>query len=85
MNLRKEKGFQPYRGPSWAGKLKAKDGVGSMSHDSGDWNVFYLFLHNMKFDINCEKVPTIVNLIEKYIPRQTILYLDIIIMHLFQL
>ena len=40
-----------------------------MSHDSGDWNVFYLFLHNMKFDINCEKVPTIVNLIEKYIPR----------------
>ncbi len=69
MNLRSEKGFQPYRGPSWAGKHKSKDGIGSVSTDSGDWNVFYLFLHNMKFDQNCQKVPKTVELIEKFIPR----------------
>lgn len=40
--LRSEKGFQPYRGPSWISDRKAKDGVGHESVDSGTWNVFYL-------------------------------------------
>lgn len=42
MTLRNEKGFQPYRGPSWISQIKAKDGVGNESVDSGTWNVFYL-------------------------------------------
>lgn len=53
MALRNQKGFQPYRGPSWISNRKAKDGVGHESIDSGTWNVFYLELHNMKFDKNC--------------------------------
>jgi aspartate beta-hydroxylase len=47
--LRAEKGFQPYRGPSWISGITAKDGVGKESVDSGQWNVFYLFLHDIKF------------------------------------
>jgi len=69
VDLRNEKGFQPYRGPTWAGKNKASDGIGTSSTDGGNWNVFYLFLHNMKFDTNCQKVPKTVALIEKYMPR----------------
>lgn len=61
--MRNEKGFQPYRGPRWMTNLKAKDGVGSESHDSGNWNVFYLMLHDMKFDTNCKKVPKTMELI----------------------
>jgi len=70
LSLRNQKGFQPYRGPSWISNIKAKDGVGSVSTDSGDWNVFYLFLHDMKFDENCKKCPKTVEIIEKYVPRQ---------------
>jgi len=68
--LRGLKGFQPYRGPSWASQIKSDDGVGSKSNDSGEWNVFYLFLHDMKFEENCQKCPKTVELIEKYVPRQ---------------
>lgn len=68
--LRSKKGFQPYRGPSWTSNIKAQDGVGSLSHDSGEWNVFYLFLHEMKFTENCKLVPKTVELIEKFMPRQ---------------
>jgi hypothetical protein len=53
MTLKSQKGFQPYRGPSWISQIKAKDGVGNESVDSGTWNVYYLLLHNMKFDTNC--------------------------------
>lgn len=70
LNLRNQEGFQPYRGPTWTSKIKAEDGIGAMSHDSGEWNVFYLFLHEMKFNENCKKAPKTVELIEKYIPRQ---------------
>ncbi len=52
MSLRNQKGFQPYRGPSWISNRKAEDGVGNESIDRGQWNVFYLELHNMKFDYN---------------------------------
>lgn len=70
MSLREENGFQPYRGPTWAGKVKSDDGIGSKSNDGGDWNVFYLFLHNMQFEQNCEKAPKTVEIIKNVIPRQ---------------
>lgn len=69
LSLRKLKGFQPYRGPSWISNIRAKDGVGNLSNDSGQWNVFYLFLHDMKFEENCAKCPKTVELIEKFLPR----------------
>lgn len=69
MSLRSQKGFQPYRGPSWISDRKAQDGVGNESIDSGMWNVFYLELHNMKFDYNCDKVPFTMEMIDKYIPN----------------
>jgi len=70
MSLRNSTGFQPYRGPSWAGKIKSEDEIGSKSNDNGDWNVFYLFLHNMKFEENWEKAPKTVEIIRKIVPRQ---------------
>eukprot|EP00340_Litonotus_pictus_P006944 CAMPEP_0170516234 /NCGR_PEP_ID=MMETSP0209-20121228/2508_1 /TAXON_ID=665100 ORGANISM="Litonotus pictus, Strain P1" /NCGR_SAMPLE_ID=MMETSP0209 /ASSEMBLY_ACC=CAM_ASM_000301 /LENGTH=282 /DNA_ID=CAMNT_0010801043 /DNA_START=200 /DNA_END=1047 /DNA_ORIENTATION=+ len=73
MDLRKTKessGFQPYKSPSYASDIKSKDGLGSLAHDSGEWNVFYLFLHEMKFGPNCEKCPKTVELIKKLVPRQ---------------
>jgi aspartate beta-hydroxylase len=65
MALRGQAGFQPYRGPSWTQGLEAADGMGKMSHDAGDWNVFYLFLHDAKFEENCKRCPETVRLIEK--------------------
>lgn len=67
---KKKKGFQPYRGPSWISDIPAKDGVGNESIDSGQWNVYYLFLHNLKFDKNCENCPITVESLEKIVPRQ---------------
>lgn len=43
--------------------------MGKMSTDAGDWNVFYLFLHDAKFDDNCARCPETVRLIEKVAPR----------------
>lgn len=31
--------------------------VGSVSHDAGEWNVFYLFLHSERFEENCARCP----------------------------
>ena len=67
--LKGQRGFQPYRAPSWASKQQAQDGIGSISHEGGDWNVFYLFLHNMDFKMNRNKCPKTVELIES-IPSQ---------------
>lgn len=69
MNLRKDKGFQPYRGPAWSGGQKADDGVGYSSHKNGAWNVFYLHLHAMEFIKNVEKVPVLMGLLKKHLPR----------------
>lgn len=43
---------------------QAKDGLGSVGHDAGDWNVFYLFLHNMDFQANRALCPNTVAVIE---------------------
>lgn len=53
-------GFQPLKIPNWATKHKvtSPDGAGSLSHDAGDWNVFYLALHEVPFEANCGRCPT---------------------------
>ena len=61
-------GFQPYRAPSWASKRKAKDGVGSISHDGGSWNVLYLELHNVDFSSNRKRCPVTSKLLSN-VPR----------------
>lgn len=43
---------------------QAKDGLGSVGHDAGDWNVFYLFLHNVDFAANRALCPQTVAAIE---------------------
>ncbi|OQS07190.1 aspartyl/Asparaginyl beta-hydroxylase, partial [Thraustotheca clavata] len=62
-------GFQPYRAPSWAGIKQASDGIGSISHDAGDWNVFYLYLHDVDYSFNRTRCPVTTSVLEK-IPNQ---------------
>jgi aspartate beta-hydroxylase len=69
LQLRSDKGFQPYRGPEWSGGEKAKDGVGYSSHKNGNWNVFYLQLHAMEFITNVQKVPVLMGLLKKHLPK----------------
>jgi len=59
--LRETGGFQPYRSPSWT--------AGVPTHDSGDWNVYYLFLHGMSFEDNCVKCPRTVEAVRSLVPR----------------
>jgi len=68
--LRQAPGFQPLKIPNWASKNKiaSPDGVGSISHDAGNWNVFYLQLHEMKFEENCARCPITSSLL-KDLPR----------------
>ena len=68
--LRSQRGFQPLKIPNWASKNKvaSPDGAGSVSHDAGDWNVFYLFLHEVQFPDNCARCPTTTRLL-KALPR----------------
>lgn len=61
--------FQPYRSPVWSADRTAPDGVGGLAHDRGEWNVFYLFLHNVSFDENCAQCPRTVELVRS-VPGQ---------------
>jgi len=61
--LRNEKGFQPYRSPAYSSKNIPEDKIGSLGNDAGQWNVFYLFLHDIPFEENCEKVPNTIKII----------------------
>jgi aspartate beta-hydroxylase len=70
IELRNTNGFQPYKSPAYASDIKSKDNLGSYAHDKGEWNVFYLFLHDLKFEDNCAKCPKTVDLIQKLVPRQ---------------
>ena len=63
-NVDGKRGFQPYRAPYWASKRQAKDGVGSISHDAGNWNVYYLYLHNVDFQENRDRCPKTVALLD---------------------
>jgi aspartate beta-hydroxylase len=67
--LREQKGFQPYRSPAYANKNQAPDKIGSLGNDSGSWNVFYLYLHDIQFEENCEKVPKTIEILKEVIPR----------------
>ncbi|CAN0334269.1 unnamed protein product, partial [Discosporangium mesarthrocarpum] len=58
----------PYRAPRWSTPRPAEDGVGSLSHNTGDWNVFYLYLHNMDFQENRAACPNTCRLIQS-LPR----------------
>lgn len=68
LSLYTKGGFQPYRGPSWSVGIPSAD-IGTQSHDSGDWNIFYLYLHGMSFEENCAKCPETVRVIQNVIPR----------------
>ena len=69
-SMQKETGFQPYRAPSSTKKDKQGSGTtrGTAAHDSGEWNIYYLYLHNIDFSANRERVPETVKLL-KSIPR----------------
>jgi len=67
--LREQKGFQPYRSPAYANNNIPSDKIGSLGHDSGDWNIFYLYLHDIKFEENCAKVPKTIEILKSVIPR----------------
>lgn len=50
LGLRDDIGFQPYRSPAYAqSKNLAPDKIGSLGTDKGNWNVYYLFLHDIPF------------------------------------
>ena len=68
--LKSARGFQPLKIPNWASKnkLASPDGAGSVSHDAGDWNVFYLHLHEVPFPENCARCPITAALLAK-VPR----------------
>lgn len=67
--LRSEKGFQPYRSPAYANKNIPEDKIGSLGTDSGSWNVFYLYLHDIPFVDNCAKVPKTIEILNEIVPR----------------
>ena len=70
--LRSQKGFQPLKIPNWASKknsIASPDGSGSVSHDAGDWNVFYLFLHEVQFPENLARCPVTTKLLKDLGPR----------------
>lgn len=70
LELRQTTGFQPYRSPAYANKNNlAEDQIGSKGHDAGAWNVFYLYLHDIKFEENCAKVPRTIEILKSLIPR----------------
>eukprot|EP00752_Nemacystus_decipiens_P012112 g10737.t1 len=70
--LRGSGGFQPYRAPGGRSRKREtveEDGVGIKGHRGGDWNVFYLFLHNtVDFSKNRGMCPKTVSLVEA-LPR----------------
>jgi aspartate beta-hydroxylase len=70
--LRDQRGFQPLKIPNWASKqnsIASPDGSGSVSHDQGAWNVFYLYLHEVQFPENCERCPVTTGLLKALGPR----------------
>ena len=71
--LRSQRGFQPLKIPNWAssGKVASPDGAGSLSHDAGEWNVFYLSLHELPFADNRARCPVTVSLLAA-LPRPCI-------------
>ena len=70
--LRSQRGFQPLKLPNWASKtntIASPDGSGAVSHDAGDWNVFYLNLHEVQFPENLARCPVTARLLLGLGPR----------------
>lgn len=65
--LRGQKGFQPYRSPKAGGDRG--DDLGKKSTDAGDWNVYYLELHNMDFAENRARCPVTCDVLQA-VPRR---------------
>lgn len=62
--------FQPYRAPVNCSKKERIDELGQYATDRGDWNVCYLFLHDMDcFESNRKACPETVRIL-RGIPRQ---------------
>ncbi|CAM9402185.1 unnamed protein product, partial [Phaeothamnion confervicola] len=68
LGLRGCGGFQPYRAPSWTSARPAADGVGHLSHDGGDWSIYYLYLHNVDFSENRARCPVTCTALEALLP-----------------
>ena len=68
LNLRVTTGFQPYKSLGKS-EVQADDGIGYKAHEGGDWNVFYLFLHDIEFTENCKKCPKTTDLIKNTVDR----------------
>nr|CCA25777.1 aspartyl/Asparaginyl betahydroxylase putative [Albugo laibachii Nc14] len=64
LGLQSKQGFQPYRAPSLDNDNQVSDKLGTAAHDRGEWNVFYLFLHNVDFSMNRSLCPQTVAIIE---------------------
>lgn len=47
LKLRETTGFQPYRSPAYANQKNLAPDVGSLGTDSGHWNIYYLYLHDL--------------------------------------
>jgi aspartate beta-hydroxylase len=47
LKLRETTGFQPYRSPAYANAKNLAPDVGSLGTDSGNWNIYYLYLHDL--------------------------------------
>lgn len=63
--VKQRKIFQPYRAPNWVNPSRlAQDGIGSLGHDSGDWNVLYLYLHNVDFSSNRAQFPKTMEIVD---------------------
>src|SRR3990167_5818665 len=68
--LKDKSGFQPYRTPTWMyNDSKANDGVGAEGTSKGSWNLFYLFLHEVRYEENIAMVPKIIDLLTNTMPR----------------
>lgn len=50
-------GFQPYRAPPSGDKRKFVDLLGEVATKTGEWNVCYLYLHGMDFEMNRKACP----------------------------
>ncbi|KAL1526492.1 hypothetical protein AB1Y20_015202 [Prymnesium parvum] len=67
--LRHTTGFQPFRGRSNS-RPSAPDGIGHLTHDAGDWSVFYLFAGGVDCSMQQGLCPRTTKLI-RGIPHQS--------------
>lgn len=57
-------GFQEYRAPAWADKASAGQAAPQSATSAGQWNVFYLHLHDVDMGGNRERCPTVTQVLQ---------------------